>query len=243
MRRAALAVLCVAACTELTGDFGDVVAIELLSPPSVTLEEQEEVVLEARALDLQGNPIDGVSIGWELIRRDTAAVGIALDSATGRVTALAPGQWDVRARVEELPTGPVTIRVSPAPDSIGVVGDSAVTVPPTSTQSPGLQVTLFDLTTTPGMPASLTGKPVTYRVTFPIFLPGDGSVVLVNGTVAEDSLSAVVNTSGQAASMLVRRKTGTMQPDSIIVEALALTAVGDTVPGSPVRFVVHFPIN
>lgn len=216
-------------------------AIELLSPRSVALEEQDTLLLEARVLDVDGNPID-VAITWEVLPRDTVPVGVELDPGSGRVVAVTPGEWDVRARVEALPTDPVTIVVTPAPDSIVVVGDTAVTVPPAATASSSLQVELLDVTTTPATPTSLNAKPVTFRVTFPVFVPGTRSVALQGGTVAEDSLSAVVITTVQGAGIMVRRS-GASQPDSVIVEAEAETAVGGGVAGSPVRFVVHFPVN
>lgn len=242
MKRLALATLLALACTELTGDFGDVVAIEVLTSSPVTVEEQDTVVLEARALDLQGNPIADAPIAWEVLRRDTLPVGIALDTASGRVVAMSPGTWDVRARVEALPANPVTIRVTPAPDSIAATGDTAVTVAAGAVQSSILQVTLLDLTTTPGTAATLGGKLVTFRLTFPVFAPGARTVTLANGTVGEDSLTAAVTTSTQGAGVFVRRS-GSPQPDSVIVEAAAMTAVGGTVAGTPIRFVVHFPVN
>jgi hypothetical protein len=44
-------------------------------------------------------------------------------------------------------------------------------------------------------------------------------------------------------SAITAERVGLVQPDSIIVEALAFTARGDTVAGSPVRFVVLFLQN
>jgi hypothetical protein len=52
-------------------------------------------------------------------------------------------------------------------------------------------------------------------------------------------LEAVTDQEGLARAV-VRRVSGSTQPESTVVHAVALTAVGDTTAGSPVQFVVLF---
>jgi hypothetical protein len=54
---------------------------------------------------------------------------------------------------------------------------------------------------------------------------------------------ALLSRSNGQAIVTARRVSGLAQPDSILVDAFAFTARGDTVMGSPVRFVVLFPLN
>lgn len=245
MKRPALAALLALACTELTGDFGEVVAIEILSPRTVVLEERDTVRLEARALDAQGNVLDDAPLVWEILAADTdtAPVGIVLDTLTGHVAATAPGSWPVRARVETLPTDPITVRVTAAPDSVAAAVDTTVTVAADQTRSAALQVIVLDLTTVPDTTMPLGGKDVTYRLVHPVFDGAPPVALTLNGEPGPDPLTAVATTAtdGRAAAF-ARRQTGTT-PDSVVIWAAARTAVGDTVPGSPVRFVVHFESN
>jgi hypothetical protein len=48
---------------------------------------------------------------------------------------------------------------------------------------------------------------------------------------------------GGLTGITAERVAGLAQPDSIVIEALAFTARGDTVAGSPVRFLVFFSQN
>lgn len=244
MRRAALATLLVLACSELTGDFSDIVAIELLSPRAVTLEEGDSVLLEARALDIDGNVLEEAPVVWETLTpvTDSMPAGIALDSATGLVVATRPGTFAVRARVEELPTEPVTVQVTPAADSLAADVDTALTVDTTATASGPLRVRVLDLTTADST-LRLGGQPVTWQIVAPALDSAAPTVVLTLTAAAdpgEDPFRAGATTGPDGTAAVFARRQGAGQPDSVIVEATASRAVGTPVPGSPVRFVVHF---
>lgn len=245
MRRAALATLLALACSELTGEFSDVVAIELLSPRSVALEEGDTVDLDARALDIDGNVIEDAPVVWELLTpvTDSTPAGITLDAATGVVVGTGPGTFRVRARVETLPTEPVTIQVRAAADSLTADVDTALVVDSTAATSGPLRVLVLDLTTAPPDTLALGGQTVIWRLVAPALDSAAPSVVLTlaagAGPGADPFLAtATTGTAGTAAVFAQRQGAG--QPDSVIVEATALRAVGTPVPGSPVRFVVHF---
>ena len=122
------------------------------------------------------------------------------------------------------------------PDSADTVALSADSI------SDSLQVTVVDSIKSASGGDSLTvplaGRPVVYSITDPV---SAGPVTLV----ADDSTRALVTTdtatTGASGFAFVQvRLLGPSVPDSVVVKAIARRAVGDTVPGSPVTFVVRF---
>lgn len=236
-----------AACTTLTGDFSDVIAIEYTGPPSPRLEEGDTVRLTAVALGLDGQPLPDVIVVWRLLANPDSA-GFTLDSLTGFITAVSPGgPWAVQGRVEELRTDPaIPVTVLAAPDSIGVVEPSRDTVAVDGPESGLLTAGVYDITTTAGTAVGLTGKRVVFRLADPA--PGTaeaaGVALAVPGEPPGADPHLVERLTGAGGfSAVTAERVGLIQPDSITVEALAFTARGDTVAGSPVRFVVLFLKN
>ncbi|MCH7874764.1 MAG: hypothetical protein IH965_05645 [Gemmatimonadetes bacterium] len=247
MRRVLLILLVTAACNEITGDFSDVIAIEYAGPSSLQIEEGDTVRLEALALDLRGEPLPDVQVVWTVIELDTVQVGFTLDSLTGLITATAPGgPWRVQGRVEELRTDPpIRVTVTPSPDSMAVVEPSRIVVDSGVLQSAGLVTIVYDLTTTPDQLTPLPGVAVRYELVDPA--PGAAAAASVALVVTSEvdvdphRVEAVTGSDGQASAFA--RRIGLGQPDSITVDAVVLTAGGDTVPGTPGRFVVVFANN
>ena len=155
-----------------------------------------------------------------------------------------PRSDPVRARVEDLRSDTISIQVTGAPDSIAVAGDSVVTVAADADVSPRIAVALIDLTTDSAEATPLTDKPVTFLLVDP--QPGTTSAQGIFLTVSDsvpgsDPHSVTVTTDSDANAFVVaRRTTGSTQPDSAVVHAIAVTAVGDTVAGSPVSFIIVF---
>ena len=230
-----------AACTVITGDLGRTIAIEIDGEPVRRVEENDAITLIARAIDAAGDTIPDAIIVWELLDADR---GLSLDSLTGVVQALYPGSGRVRARVEDLRSDTISIQVTGAPDSIAVAGDSVVTVAADADVSPRIAVALIDLTTDSAEATPLTDKPVTFLLVDP--QPGTTSAQGIFLTVSDsvpgsDPHSVTVTTDSDANAFVVaRRTTGSTQPDSAVVHAIAVTAVGDTVAGSPVSFIIVF---
>jgi hypothetical protein len=233
-------------CSEIFGGLDRVVAIDITGPLAVELEEGDTLRLHARAISAAGDSVPDADLWWE--RVDTTSAALHLDSASGLVTAVGPGTALVRARIENLFSGTVAVEISPAPDRIAAAGDLRLVVGSAAAASNPLAVVVQDLTTTPNDTLALTGKPVHYAVTesSPGGAPGDALfLAAVADTIpGEDPLrlDTVTGTDGQAKAV-VRRRTGTTPPDSVTVTAVAVTARGDTVAGSPVRFVVVFERN
>lgn len=226
-----LAMLALLACETLTGTFDEVIALQVEGGTTRRVEEGTTLTLVATALDVAGNPVTA-DIRWGIL--DTVP-GITLDSVTGLVTGVTPGgPWRVQARVGSLRATAVAVTVAGAPDSVEAAGDTIITVTGAVTS---FGVRVLDLTTTPGTTALLTGATAHFRLLNP-----PGSVLLRAPTAADsaarDSVALVTAGNGVAAAIAV--VTGT-PPDSVQVEAIVTTALGGSVAGSPVRFLLRFP--
>jgi hypothetical protein len=238
----------VAACSALTGDFSDVIAIQYTGPPSPRLEEGDTVRLTAVALGLDGQPLS-MPVIWRVLAPNPDTVGFTLDSTSGLITATFPGgAWQVQGRVEELRTEPpILVTVLAAPDSIGVLEPAVDTVAVDAAESAALTAVVYDLTTTPGEVVGLSGTRVVFRLAEPApGTPAAASVALALPAQAPGTDPHLVDRlsgTGGLTGITAERVAGLAQPDSIVIEALAFTARGDTVAGSPVRFLVFFSQN
>ncbi len=227
------------------GDLGRIVAIEIVGGTTRTVEEGDTLRLHARAIDAAGDSVVDPGIVWDLLNPDSA--GFTLDSTTGLVTAVTVGVGRVQARVENLTSGLIIVTVTGAPDSVGPAGAQRLVVGPGDTASAPLTVGVFDLTTDPGAQLALGGTTVQFDMIEPA--PGTAEAQTVRlartdtVTVSDPHAVAVTTDAAGQAGVLVARVAGSTQPDSALVDAWALTARGDTVAGSPVRFVVLFENN
>jgi hypothetical protein len=221
-----LALVLVAACSGLEEGEGGVVAIEVETPEFQTLEVGEQVQVVARALDLNGQPVD-VAIQWQAT---TAAVSV---NAAGVVTGVEPGEADVQASVGSLPSEPVTFTVVARADTIIISGDSVVTLPigvdPPPTATLTVRLESFD----PAGPIS--GGPVIFEITSPV--PGATPLVQLAGGVQSDTLTTAAD---GTASAVIGAVSGQVPPDTVIVQVRAERTRGSAVPGSGQRFIVLF---
>jgi hypothetical protein len=226
------------------------VAIEYQGSLTPSVEEGDTLRLTAVALDIDGNPLSDVPIIWRVLALDTTVVGFTLDTLTGLITAVAAGgPWSVQGRADSLRMStPVRVTVTGAPDSVAGVDPTRVTVEADADSSPPLIVVVYDLTTEPGSTLGLSGKRVEFRLVDPApGSPAAASVALAapndTATAADPHVVTLLSRSNGQAIVTARRVSGFVQPDSILVDALAFTARGDTVTGSPVRFTVLFLSN
>jgi hypothetical protein len=229
------------ACGNILADFDRVVALDLAGPLARTVEEGDTVQLSARAISAQGEVVPDVEILWEII--DTGAVGFIIDPATGVVTGTGAGSGRVQARIETLRAGPITITAVPAADTIFASGETVLVVDTAAAASPPLAVLVADLTTSPTDTLALSGQDVHFRTVDPE--PGSpaaaGFFLAQSETSPGDDPHVYVATTGtDGGTSIVVRRSGDTQPDSAVVHASLVTAAGDTVPGSPIRFLVRF---
>lgn len=232
-----IAAACTLGCGVITGDLDRIIAIELAGDLTRSLEEGTTLILTATALDASGDPVPDAEIIWRILDVDSAQqIGFTLDSMTGLVTAVFPSSARVQARVDNLRSGPVTVTVTGAPDSLTPVSDTIITLTDQQTKSSPMQVQVLDLTTSPGEVLGLSGKTVRFT------LPGGplaSAFLTLADTVVGNGAAVDAETSGtgiaQAFLALVEEIQGS---DTVMVEAEIVSENGAPIPGSPARFTV-----
>jgi hypothetical protein len=214
----------VTACEPVGVDLDAVIAIQVSLPDSGVVEEGDTIVPVAVAYNGYGDPVPADFV-WATA--DTANLEV-LDSVTGATRGRQPPSGKLQARVGSLRSSLLTVTVRPQADTLYISGAQRLTVTLPDSQSGDLQVKLEDLTTG-SAPAGLANRPVVFRLTY----PGDGGAfTLLPG-------DTVLTGAGGLASVEVRLL-NRLLPDSAVVEARAVRANGQTVPGSSVTFVVEF---
>lgn len=219
-------------CKGVTADANAPVAIEFVTPqaPPVQLEELDTVVIGVRVRNQSGDTIPNSPIRLVSLAPDTVGVDsalrfglVGLHSGAGRVVAISG----------TLQSDPLQVQVAAAADSMVVMGTGVDTVIAGDSVSAPLVAALLDWHSTAGDTATLGARPVTFAIVAPVF----DSLAAATVTLNNDSLTATVLT---PASVTVQSRATFPRPDSVVVEASAKRANGTAVPGSPVRFVVHF---
>jgi hypothetical protein len=197
------------------------------------------VTLTAVALDRDGNTLTDVPVIWRVLEPDTVEVAFALDSMTGLVTGLFAGAGRVQGDADGLRTNTITVTVRAVPDSIAAVEDT-VTLPAADSESPTLGATVYDVSPT-GTASPLAGVPVRFALVSPApGTPEAATLALapVGQAPGTDPHTALATTVSSGIAFATLRRVGAGQPDTAVVEAVALTAAGGIIPGVPARFTV-----
>ena len=225
------------ACRELTLNPDRTIALEIANlTPKV--EEGDTLRLTARALNAAGNVVPGAAVTWAVL--DTGRIAFALDPS-GLVTGTFAGNNKVQARLEDLRSDPVTVTVTPLPDSAAATGSTRRVLQPGDVQSPAMLVTVYD-STAQGF-VGISDKRVVYQALQPA-TGGLGFFLTVKDTVpapgTDPRTVTTLTAFGGQASAVARLLAGQTPPDSAIIQATAYTARGAVVRGTPVQFVVVF---
>lgn len=241
------------ACSEVGTDPDVPVAIEILSPSLPAIAEGDTLrdtlgavqPIVVRVLNSQNQVIPDAPVRFFSIRNDSGFIDV--DSVTGTVAGLRVGEADVVARVSGLQSVRLTIRVTPAPDTVapaatsplvdsvlyGIGDDTART----------LAVTVAKRTTVSGRDTIL---PVAlWRVRYTIVDPPD----LATNTdttrvyIAHESSNRLSRVDTTDASGVARRRLrfpGTVVSDTtrrtFVTEVVVLAPDGSQLPGSPLLF-------
>ncbi len=214
------------------------IALEISAPDS--LEAFDTLRPRARALNGRGDSV-AATISWATL--DTAILAV-LDTTTGKTIVKRPGSAPGRlqARVGNLRSNPLSIRALAAADTLLAAGATldTVTLSTPDSLSDSLIVELADTVTSPAATLPLAGRPVVYAIVYP---SGSDAVTLVTDATVRTlvTVDTVKTNAAGIAAIQARLLPGpTAPPDSAVVTAQARRAVGTTVPGSPVTFVVRF---
>jgi len=92
----------------------------------------------------------------------------------------------------------------------------------------------------------LSGRLVRYAVVSPApgTLEASQVAIGISGQpVGDDSLTVLATTNSSGMSFVTARRIGPVQPDSAVIEAVALLSDSTPISGPPARFVVVFVSN
>ncbi len=225
---------CLAACLALGGcsdltDEGGVAQLEVQLPDPLSIEVDQTIVLQGRALDASGAPVD-VPITWRT--PDTTLIVTADGQVTGR-TGGSTGR--VQAQAGALASDFFSFAVRPRPDTLVLSPDSVLTVAADAGASAPLVATLRSRE--PDQP--LADATLVYTVTEPAFGdPAERTVELPGGGL---TLAAPTGADGTPATpVTLGRVAGRTAPPLATVTVSAVTATGLPVPGSGQRFRIAF---
>lgn len=217
-----------AACGTFGTDLNAIIALQVFLPDSGAVVVGDTLRPRARALDGHGDSVDAAVI-WAAL--DTALVTV-VDSTTGATLGKQHGTGRIQARVGNLRSNPLTVRVQTPLDSIKRAGAARDTVHYAAGDSLSDSL-LVGVYATPPDNANFVGRRVIYAAT--VYPAGATAVTLVPRDSALSTAGALAGT----AVAQVRLRPGPA-PDSAVVTAVARGASGLPVPGSPVTFVVEF---
>lgn len=204
------------------------IALEVAVPDSGAVEIGDTLVPRARALNGRGDSV-AAEIIWAAL--DTAIVEI-VDSLDGRTLGKQQGPGRIQARVGNLRSSPLTVRVQTPADSMRTTTAQRDTVHYMAADSLSDSLAI-EVWATPGQAPNLLGRRVAYGLT--TYPPGVTTVTL---QPRDTVLTVASGTVGLAVARV--RLTAGPPPDSVVVTAVARRADGLEVPGSPITFVVEF---
>jgi hypothetical protein len=223
------------ACGKLGPDLSQVIQITVLVDS--TVEEADTLRAHATAFTAGGDSVAATFV-WASL--DTAFLAVA-DSGNGVLVGEHFGTARLQVRTGDLRSNPYSIHVTAAADTIiaATATHDTISVTARDSLSDSLAVVVEDTITGPAPTATpLANRPVRFAITFPLAV---GTVTLVtNDTTHAVTAAGMVRTSATGiAAMKLRYLGGGTLPDSVVIAANARRAVGTTVPGSPITFVVR----
>lgn len=216
------------ACGTFGTDLNDVIALQVFVPDSGAVELGDTLHPRARALNGRGDSVT-TAVVWATL--DTAFVTV-VDSTTGATIGKKQGIGRILARVGNLRSPPLSVRVQTPGDSMrrGPTIRDTVHFAAADSLSDSLVVQVF---ATPGDASNLVGRRVAYTA---VTYPASATAVTLQ---PRDTALTTAGAALGVAVVQVRMRSGPA-PDSAVVTAVARRADGAGVAGSPVTFVVEF---
>jgi trimeric autotransporter adhesin len=166
----------------------------VISPSSATLVPTEQVQLSAVVTDAQGNPLSGRTVTWSSNNTNVATV-----SASGNVTAIAPGSATITA-TSGTAHGTASITVKLVPVATVEVNPGAVSL--FTGQTAQLTAIALDAN---GDTLDLTGRTVTWKSNKNGVASVNGTGLVTAGSVGAAVITATVDGSPGFASVTVQQ--------------------------------------
>jgi hypothetical protein len=227
---AGAALVAVIGCSNLADQGGGVIALEIVTPPSLTVETGDSLQLTARALDKNGDVVPA-PITWR-----AADANVTVDPTTGIVVGqVANSSGRVQATSGSLASPFIAISVTARADTIAIAGEKTFTVTAAETTSPPLVAQLLTLQP----PGPLASRTLIYEIVEPVFATPAARTVEIAGGVLIDTVTTGADGAPSPPVTLVRIP-GISAPPSVQVEVRAFRTKGTPVPGSGQRFTVLF---
>jgi len=225
-----LLALALSSCSDLSGGSDTPILLEIRAPSGIgggspVVEIGDTFQLSARALNQDG---DSVAATFTWRTPDTA--NLFVEPATGRLSGKKAGVARVQVTAGSLTSDFVNFAVVPAAESLLIVPPDSARVPDSLSQSIALVTELDTLNPT----GPLQGRQIVYQIS--AIFPDTASGTLTGGF---DTLAVVTGVTGQP-TVGVFVLSGSIRPDSVIVEVNAYRPSGASIPGSGQRFIVRF---
>jgi hypothetical protein len=252
MLGAIVAVAAVYACSEVSTDPDVPVAIEIVPPilPAIaegdTLRDSLGMVqpVLVRVLNSQNQVIPDAPVRFFTIRNDASIIEV--DSVTGVVAGLRLGEADVVARLNGLQSIRLTMRVTPAPDTVAPVSAlvDSVLYGIADDTARKLEVTVSKRTTTVSGSDTIVRVPF-WRVRYTVVDPPDlaANTDTTRVYIAHESSNRLSRVDTTDASGVARRRlrfpTGVVSDltrRTFVTEVVVLAPDGSHVAGSPLLF-------
>ena len=238
------------ACSEVGTDPDVPVAIEIDAPilPAIAAGDSLRdtlgavTTITARAFNSRNEVITDAPIRFLALRSDTAV--IAVDSATGRIAGLREGVANVVAQVAGLQSVRLTVRVTPAPDTVypeSALVDSVLYSLADDTART-LTVSVARRDTTTGGLDTLVMVPfwrVRYTIVDPAALAANTDTTRVYIADGSNRPSRVDTTDASGASRRIRFPLAVVSDTTrrtFVTEVMVMGPDGTPLPGSPLLF-------
>jgi hypothetical protein len=227
MSSLAALVLPLLACSDLSGTGGGVVALELRLPSPAVVEQHDTLVLSARALNANGDPVTA-QIFWR------SPDSILVVDSTGLVTTdSSSGSGRIQARTGSLLSDLVLLEIHRRSDTLALQGPTTITVPAADSASAALVAAVQSLTPDT---AGISNTRLLYEVVETA--DATGKLRFQGGGL---SLRAATGLTGQPLVPVTLRKVpGTTPPATVTVRVTANRPSGLAVPGSGQVFTISF---
>lgn len=215
-------------CSNLPSTAGGIVALEIRLPSPPALEQNDTLVLRARALDENGDSV-AAQVYWRTL--DDTLVTL-VDSVGIVTTSRTAGAPRLQAHVGSLRSEIVTLTIRPRSDTLTLTVADTITVPAVDNASDTLGAAVLSNDPVGGV----TGTSILFEVVDTV--AADGALEFSNHLLVFRATTG--STGAPATAVTLRKVVGRTPPGSVQVRVSATRPSGTVVPGSGQVFTILF---